>query len=261
MPVSEQGQVRPNFIGDHIDIIGPKNLHCLFQLPAFPHPPGGVVGGTEQRRVNMVFSDLPLHILIVHAPDAICVLLQRAEDEAETVALQLCGEASIGRGMDKYRLPFGTQYPQGAGNAAQHAIFITDSLTGQALYAVDFPLPPEDGVVVFIAGDEVTVNGMLDALCQCLGYRGRGGEVHIRDPHGDFIETGFCDPFRNAPEVVFVHIGGNRIHAPPVQHGRKIKVHVHYPPAFDSQHSFVLLTLFSNQLSIRARSTLRPNRT
>lgn len=56
MPVSEQSQVRPDFIGDHIDIIGPKNLHHLFQLPAFPHPPGGIVGGAENSAVWIWFS-------------------------------------------------------------------------------------------------------------------------------------------------------------------------------------------------------------
>ena len=68
--MSFEGQIRPYLIGNHDTVISGINLHCLFDFLPRPEKSAGIVGGAEYGEMNMVFLQLPVHILIVHTPDA-----------------------------------------------------------------------------------------------------------------------------------------------------------------------------------------------
>ena len=57
----------------------------LLQLPTLPHTAAGVVGRAEHGGVDLVLHDLLLHVLKIHPPHAVLVLLQGAVDNVVAV--------------------------------------------------------------------------------------------------------------------------------------------------------------------------------
>ena len=66
----------------------PVNLHGGFDLFPFPYTAGGIVRGTKNSEMDVVFFDFLIHILIIHPPYAVFILLQIAQDDFPAVVFQ-----------------------------------------------------------------------------------------------------------------------------------------------------------------------------
>ena len=86
--VAAEDYVRPYLVGHHVDVVLLAQLHEALDLPALPHPAGGVVRRAEHGRVDAVLYYLPLHILEIHAPDAVLVQLERAVHHLVAIVAQ-----------------------------------------------------------------------------------------------------------------------------------------------------------------------------
>ena len=122
--------------------------------------------------------------------------------------------------MEEYLVTPGTDTVQGADDAAQNPVFIADVLFGKALNAVAGALPADDGIVVFLCGVEVAEGRVLGPGDNGLLNGGAGGEIHVRDPHGDHVEARLgCPRCTGAADTVYsdgilptaVHKGGKII--------------------------------------------------
>ena len=223
MLVARKNQIRPDFVGNDVNIILFIQLHGLFQLPPLPYTATGVVRGAENGGMDFIFLDFPLHILVVHAPDAVLVNLQRGVDNTIAVVLQCVGEADVGGGVNQHIVPPGAQHIQGADHAAQYAVGIGDVLRGHGNAVVGF-VPAEDGIKILLPGAEIAIGRMLGPLDDGLGHRGHRGEIHIRHPHGNQIEAlpaGAVGAEHGVPRSIH----RNGIHSLPVQDGSKIIFH------------------------------------
>lgn len=184
-----QDDVGPDFIGDHHHVMLPAQFHELLHLPFFPDPAAGIVGGTKDGGVDVVFRNLLLHIGKIHAVGTAFVQDQRTVDDMVAVIVQAAGKAYVGGGVEEHIVPSGAEYVQSADDAAQHAVLIADAFPGQAGGAVAGLLPPDDRVQVFLPGGEVAEMRLLCAGDDCFLHRGDGGEIHVRHPHGDGVEA------------------------------------------------------------------------
>ena len=82
------------------------------------------------------------------------------------------GEADIGRGMKEYGLSGSAEGLGGGGDAAKHAVFITDSFLCQAFHTVACVLPFYDFAVIFFSGIEIAEGRMLCTLYEmCIRDR------------------------------------------------------------------------------------------
>ena len=189
MRVAIQKDVRPDLVRHHKHVVFPEQLHGLFQLFPLPDAAAGVVRAAEDGGVDLLVFQMLLHVGIVHPPDAVFVLDQRAVDDVVAVVLKAAGKADVGRAVDKHLAAPGADAVQRADDAAQHAVFVADVLGFQPGHAVAGILPVENRIIIRFGRVEIAV---CRVLCPCDdGLRdGRhGGEVHIRHPHGDRVEA------------------------------------------------------------------------
>ena len=230
MAAALQDQVGPDLVGDDEDVILPEQLHGLLQLPFFPDPAAGIVGGAENGCVDLVVDDLLFHVRKVHAHDVIFVGLQKAVDQMIAVILQRLGKADVGRSMDQHVVSPGAEYIEGADDPAQDAVGVADVLLLKALHAVALLLPADDGLIVFLPGIEVAVGRMLHTACDGLRDGGGGGEIHVGHPHGDGVKAvpGGAGGHRIDAQGIY----SNGVHAPALQNGSKIIFHGNSPFQF-----------------------------
>ena len=190
--IAGHDDVRPDFVGDDHTVMGGVDLHGLLYLPAPPDPAAGVVGGTEDGQVDVILLELPVHVLIVHAPYALPVPLQRGVDGNTARVLEGVGEAHICGRVDKNLLAGSGEGLEHGADAAQHAVFVADVFRQQALHPVAFLLPADDAVEIFFRQGEVAEVGHLHALVYGRHHRRGRLEAHVRYPHGDSGEA-FAD--------------------------------------------------------------------
>ena len=146
-------------------------------------------------------------------------------DDVVAVIGQGGGEADIGGGVKQNVVTLGAENVQGAGDAAQNTVGIANVLALQTFHTVADIVPADDAVIVFLPGGEIAVGCVLRALDDGFGNGGAGGEIHIRDPHGNHIETifGTCGA-ESGGLTHSVHRDG--IHAPAVHNGGEIVFHL-----------------------------------
>ena len=137
--------------------------------------------------MDVVCLDLGIHILVVHPPDTVFILDQRAVNDLIAVVLNAHSEADIGGAVQQHGITGGGIAGQCRDNTAQNAVLIADALFGQALDIVAGLVPLDDGVEVFIGGLEVAVGRVLCTLDDGFRDGGNGGEVHVSHPHGNDI--------------------------------------------------------------------------
>ena len=223
--IAGEDDVRPDLVGDHIDVVLFHQLHVALHLPALPDAPAGVVRRAEDGRVYVLGDDAPLHVLEVHAPDAAGVPHQRAEHHLVAVVGQRAGEADVGRRVQQHLVPARAEHVQRAHHAAEDAVFIAYVLFPEAGDAVAPLLPADDGGKILLPRLEIAVERVLRALDDGRGYRGGGGEVHVRYPHGDGVEA-LARGVRHPPAGHGADaLHGERIPAAAVYDGCKVVLH------------------------------------
>jgi len=78
----------------------------------------------------VVGHDLLLHVLEVHAPNALLVLNQWREDDGIPGIGQTGCKAAVGGGVNQHVVTPGAEYIECADHTTQHAVFIADVLLG-----------------------------------------------------------------------------------------------------------------------------------
>ena len=212
--------VRPDLVGDHQAVVGGVDLHGLFDLPALPDPTGGIVGGAEDGQVDLVLPELPVHVLVVHAPDAVLVPDEIAVHRRAAGVLQHMGEAHIGGGVEQDLVAGGGEHADGGADAAQHAVFVADVLLLQVRHALALPVPVDDGLIIGLRRGEVAQVGEAQPLLHGLQHAGGGGEAHVRDPHGDGGEALLHGDVGEGDQVY-----GDDVVSAPIQHGGEVVCH------------------------------------
>ena len=139
--------------------------------------------------MDLVLHDALLHVLKVHAPDALGVLDQGREDHVIAVVGEGTGEADVGGGVQQHVVTLGAEHVQGADHAAQNAVFIADVLPLQAGDPVAGLVPLDNGVEVLLGGLEIAEGRMLGPLDDGLGDGRAGREVHVGHPHRDGVQA------------------------------------------------------------------------
>ena len=225
--VAFQNDVRPDLVGDHIDIVLFVQLHSLLDLPALPDPAGGVVGGTENSGVDLVIQELLLHIGKVHPPDAILVQDQRGMDDLVAAIGQTVGKAYISRGVDQDFAAPGAEDIHSCDYAAQNAVFVANVSGSQTGDTVAAFLPADDGIEVFLPGEEVAEGGVLSPADHGFLDGWQHGEVHIGHPHGDDVKALPGSGIGRTRCANGVH--GDGILAPAVQNSGEIVTHSNAP--------------------------------
>ena len=186
--VFAEDDVRPDFIGDDIHLVLLEQLHGPLQLPRLPDPSAGVVGRTENRGVDVLFRNLPLHIRKVHAPYAVAVPHQRRVNHVVAIVGQALGKADIGGRVNQHTVPFGTKNVQRGEYPAQNSVFIGDIPPGQTGHPVACLVPADDGVIVLLPRLEIAEMRLLHPVDYGLLNLGQNRKVHIGYPHRDNIE-------------------------------------------------------------------------
>ena len=189
VPGTVQDEIRPNFVGHHVDIVLAEQFHGPFQLPTLPHPAAGIVGRAEHRRVDAVFHDFFLHVLKIHAPHAVLIQDQRAVDDVVAVVGEAAGEADVSGRVEQHLVPLGTKHIQRGDHPAQHTVFVSNVPFGQPVHAVPVLVPADNRVVVIVGGGKVPEGGVLGTLDNGGGDGWDSGKVHVRHPHGNGVEA------------------------------------------------------------------------
>ena len=94
--------VRPDLVGDDVDVVLLEERHCLLELPALPYAAARVVRRAEDGGVDLVLHDAALHVLKVHAPYATLVKDERAVDEMVAVSVADAREAHVRGGVHEH---------------------------------------------------------------------------------------------------------------------------------------------------------------
>ena len=168
--------------------------------------------------------ELLIHILVIHAPYAVLVQLERAVDDAIAVVLDAHGEPDVGRAVQEHAVARSGERGQRTDHATQDPVLIANRLAGQSGNPIARGLPVDNGAVIVVGGGEVPVGGMLRPFDDGLRDRGHGREVHVRHPHGDDVET-LAWRVRRESRVGAQSVDRDRIHAMPVHDGREIIRH------------------------------------
>lgn len=170
------GNVCPDLIRDYQALVGLIYLHGLFQLPPLPDPAGWVVGRAEDGQMDVVFLQLLVHVLIVHAPDAIFIPFQRAVDGGSAQTLHIGAKSHIGGAVEQDFVSRRGERLDGTGDAAVDSVLIADIVPFESDKTVapgleiptslkEFGVPAEDLEGLVKAGMEVTrllVNNMRE---------------------------------------------------------------------------------------------------
>ena len=242
--VAAQDDIGPDLVGDDGHAVFAVDVHGLFNFPPLPHAAAGVVGRAENRRMDVVFFAFAVHVGVVHPPDAVLVLHQRAVYDAVAVILQRVSEADVGGAVQQHRVAGGGQAPQRRRHAAQHTVFVTDGVLGQPLDAVAVALPADDGVIVGVRRQEIAVQRVGRARNDSGGDGGYGGKVHVGHPHGDSRKAVFGCGRRKAGFAQALH--SECIFAVAVVNGGKIVGH----------GIFLIMSVGAGLYSARVRSRL-----
>jgi len=173
--------------------------------------------------MDVMLLYLPVHVLIVHAPDALLVPLQRGVDGYAACVLEGVGKAHVGGGMDQHLLSGGGKGLDGGADAPQHAVFVADVLRQQALHGVSPLLPADDAVEIFLGQGEVAEVGHLHTPVYGIHDCRRRLEAHVRYPHGDGGEA-----LVHLEVLERYHVRRRGVPAPPVQDGGKIVFHMYF---------------------------------
>ena len=182
--------------------------------------------------MDAVLLELMLHVLKVHAPDALLVEFKRAMDNAIASGFDGLGKADIGGAMDEHcvtRLHVGAQRRH---DPAQHAVLVADMLGEQALNAVATALPLDDAVEVLGARMEVAKHGVLGALNDVLLNRWHRGKVHVGHPHGDAVEALVGHVRRHTGDLA-PGVDGDGIHVVAVNDRGEVVFHAALPCKVD----------------------------
>ena len=166
------------------------------------------MGIAENGGVDVLLLQAALHVRKVHAPDICFVFYQGRVDDLIAVVFQAMGKANVGGAVEEHLVTPGADAVQGADNAAEDAVFIADVLFGKALNAVAGALPADDGIVVFRCWVKIAEGRVLCPGDNRLLNGGAGGEIHVRDPHGNHVEARLGGPGAPGPPT---QIYGNGI--------------------------------------------------
>ena len=113
-----------------------------------------------------------------------------------------------------------------ASNAAVDAIFIADHVPCQFRPVMTGRLPVDDALVIGIRRQEVTKKRVFQPLFHGLDDSRASREIHVRYPHGDFIETGLGLIRFKAPNGLANAIESRSIFTSSVNNRRKIVFHL-----------------------------------
>ena len=139
------------------------------------------------------------------------------------IVRQAVGKANVGRAVEQHVVPFGAQNVQRGDHAAQHAVFVADVFRLQAGNAVVALLPADNGIVIFRRGVKIAEGRMLHPFDHGLLNGGNHGEIHIRHPHGDHVES---LPGRGIGRTGRAHgVNGDGVLSPAIQNGSKVVFH------------------------------------
>ena len=141
--------------------------------------------------MDVVFLELAVHIVEIHAPYALIVAFQGAVHDAETVVLNTVRKTDICRTMKEHGITRSGKSGKSGDKASDDAVFVADMFSGQPSDAIALALPVDNGVKILIGGCEISKSRMLSAIDYCLSHRGNRREIHIGYPHGDKAETIF----------------------------------------------------------------------
>ena len=143
----------------------------------------------EHGHVDVMLLELPVHILVIHAPYAALVQRERTVDDAVAVVFDAPGEPDVGRAVQQHAVAGGGERGQRTDHAAQDPVLIADRLAGQSGNPIARGLPVDNGVVIVVGGGEVPVDGVLRAFDNGLRNRGHGREIHVRHPHRNHVKS------------------------------------------------------------------------
>ena len=187
--VIPQSQIGPNLVGNDHAIVGLVHFHGLLDFPTLPHAPARIVRAAEHGHMDVMLLELLIHILVIHAPYAVLVQLERAVDDAIAVVLDAHGEPDVGRAVQEHAVARSGERGQRTDHAAQDPVLIADRLAGQSGNPIARGLPVDNGVVIVVGGGEVPVDGVLRAFDNGLRNRGHGREIHVRHPHRNHVKS------------------------------------------------------------------------
>ena len=187
--VTLQNDVRPDLVRDDDAVVGLVDLHRLLQLPPFPDTAAGVVRAAEYGHMDFLGLQLGVHILIVHPPDAVFVLFQRAVDDLVAIVVDAHRKADVGGAVEQYAVTGGRKRGQRRDNAAQNTVLVADCFFGQTGHTVADRLPLYDRIVILVRCLKVAEGRVLGSLDDGFRDGGHGGKVHVRDPHGDDVKA------------------------------------------------------------------------
>ena len=192
MLMAVEQDVRPDLIRDDQAVVGPVDLHGPCDLLQGPDPAAGVMGGAENRHMDMVLFQFGVHVGVVHPPDALLVPHQRRVDDAVAVVLQRLGEADVGGAVEQHTVAGGGKAGHRRDHPAQHAVLVADAVPGKQrrVRPVAPHLPVDDGVVVGVGGLKIAEGRVLRPPDDGRRHGGHRGEVHVGHPHGDGVKAG-----------------------------------------------------------------------
>jgi len=236
--LSAQDDVRPDLVRHDVHVVLPEDVHGTLKLPALPYAAAWVVGGAQDRRMDLPLLDLALHVLEVHAPDAVLVPDEGTMDDVVAVVLDASREPDVGGGVEQDVVTLRTEHIERRHHAAQHAVLVPYALLGQAENAVSGLVPPDDRVEVLLTWPEVPIGRVLRTLDDRLGDGRHGGEVHVGNPHGDGIEA-LPGLHREGTMLAPRGLDRNGIHAPAINDAGEVIPHGTSHPFPDNSHPIV----------------------
>ncbi len=109
--------------------------------------------------------------------------------DAVAVVAQAVGESDVRRAVQQHGVAGRGECGHGGDHAAEHAVFVSDRVTGQSGHVVAVALPADDRVEVLVRRIEVAIQRVLRAFDDRLGNGRHRGEIHVGDPHRNHIES------------------------------------------------------------------------
>ena len=229
------------------------HLHRALDLPALPHAAARVVRAAEDGDVDVVFFEFFIHVLKIHAPNAVLVAEKRAVDDFKAVVFKAARKADISGAVHEHGVARRGKSRQRRNDAAQYAVFIADMRTGQSLDTVPVFLPADNRVKICVRRRKIAERRMFRARDDRVLDFGQRRKIHVRHPHGDHIKPLFrfvrCETGAKA-------VDGNRIHAVALQMRGKIVLHSFSAPFLENAVVLEFSFLFYSES--RKSATGRP---
>ena len=97
--MSSKKYIRPYLVRHNVNIVTAVYIHSLFYFPFFPHSAGRIVRITKNRRMDIVFFYLFLHILKIHPPHTVAIKVKRTVYNVVPSVFERTGKAHIGRAI------------------------------------------------------------------------------------------------------------------------------------------------------------------